>query len=282
MLVVIIIVLVVLLVKKQYGGDSSPSPSPDILAHTPLPHTPGHVSPAPSTPKTDPEISNTPETATPPSIGVYDYAKPVPQSAEVSKDSFSDAIFIGDSRMEDFGFYSGLAGKSKFYTHVGLTVNHLIQIGESKLTKFKIDGEDLTFEEAIRKNNDFSRVYIMLGYNELGWPYIDTFIKYYVDVINMIKSVQPKAEIYVECIIPVAREISGSGVDPETENNENIAIFNQAIQKMCEENKYYWLNVQEVLVDSEGYLPEGSASDGIHLKKEYCLVWYEYIATHVV
>lgn len=281
-LVIIIVFLAVLLIKKQHKADApQPSQSPDILVHTPSAdlntHTPGTSAPV------SPEPSDTADvTPTPMPQSEYDYSKPVPQGSEVSKDSFTDAIFIGDSRMEDFGFFSGLAGKAKFYTHIGLTVNHLVSDDESKLTRFKINGEELTFEEAIRKNSDFSRVYIMLGYNELGWPYIDSFIEYYVNVINMIKTVQPDADIYVECIIPVAREISGDGVDPETENNENIAKFNQAIQKMCEDNKYYYVNVQETLVDGEGYLPDGSASDGIHLKKEYCIKWYEYIATHCV
>ena len=51
---------------------------------------------------------------------------------------------------------------------------------------------------------------------------------------------------------------------------------------MCKEQKVYFLNVQEALVDSEGYLPDGAASDGIHMKKEYCMKWLDYIRRHVV
>ena len=143
-------------------------------------------------------------------------------------------------------------------------------------------GESLTLEETLRKYNDFSKVYIMLGYNELGWPYPEEFIKYYAKVLDIIKEANPAADIYVECVIPVARTITGSGDDPETENNENIARFNRYIREMCKEQKVYFLNVQEALVDSEGYLPDGAASDGIHMKKEYCIKWLDYIRCHVV
>ena len=163
-----------------------------------------------------------------------------------------------------------------------MTVNHLITDDLSKIIRFKVNGENLTLEEALRKYNSFTKVYIMLGYNELGWPDVAQFIKYYVKVFDLIKTVNPKAEIYVECIIPVARQITGYGVDPQTENNENIAVFNRAIQEMCEAQKVYYLNVQEALVDSEGYLPDGAASDGIHMKKDYCIKWLEYIRSHIV
>lgn len=184
--------------------------------------------------------------------------------------------------MEDFAAFSGLAKYATFYTHIGVTVNHLISENESEVIRFRVNGESLTLEETLRKYNDFSKVYIMLGYNELGWPYPEEFIKYYVKVLDIIKEANPASEIYVECVIPVARTITGSGVDPETENNENIARFNRYIREMCKEQKVYFLNVQEALVDSEGYLPDGAASDGIHMKKEYCIKWLDYIKCHVV
>ena len=41
--------------------------------------------------------------------------------------------------------------------------------------------------------------------------------------------------------------------------------------------KVKYLDVQTVLVNSEGYLPEEASSDGIHLGKSYCEKWLEYL-----
>ena len=279
-LLIVIVVLIFLLVQRQDKNNNAQPTASVQSAGTPTaePTPSPTVSPTPEpTPTTSDFASPSP---TPQSV--YDYSNPVPQSEPVELEFFEDAIFIGDSRMEDFATFSGLAKYATFYTHIGVTVNHLISENESEVIRFRVNGESLTLEETLRKYNDFSKVYIMLGYNELGWPYPEEFIKYYAKVLDIIKEANPAADIYVECVIPVARTITGSGVDPETENNENIARFNRYIREMCKEQKVYFLNVQEALVDSEGYLPDGAASDGIHMKKEYCIKWLDYIRCHVV
>lgn len=262
-----------------------PDPTPSVVSET--------VSPAPSVtaPKTaaatpTPAATAEPVTASPtprptPFTG-YHYPNQVAESAPVGWEYFEDAVFIGDSRMEDFALFTGMAKYARFYTHVGVSVNQILANDPERRTRFLVEGEKLTLEEALTKYDDFSKVYIMLGYNEVGWPYPSEFVKYYTAVLDLIRSIQPDVQIYVECVIPVARKISGSGVDPAYENNENIAIFNRYIYEMCEQENVCFLNVQEALADDEGYLPGGAASDGIHMGKEYCMKWLEYIKCHTV
>ncbi len=281
-LIAIIIFLIVSLVRRQNTispADPTDSvSSPTAADQTPTANPPTQSLEIPATPEVS---ASAPATPTPISPD-YNYRYPVPKSEFFDMDHFKNAVFIGDSRMEDFGLFTGMARYATFYTHVGLTINHIISDDSSKLTKFKVNGESLTLIEALSRYSNFDKIYIMLGYNELGWPYPETFIQYYVKLIDKIKAINPNAAIYIECIIPVARQISGSGVNPETENNYNIGIFNEHIKNMCAEQKVYYLNVQEAVVDSNGFLPDGAANDGIHLKKEYCLKWLEYIQTHVV
>ena len=175
-LLIVIVVLIFLLVKRQDKNNtaqptaSAQSPGTPTAEPTPSPT----VSPTPEpTPTTSDFASPSP---TPQSA--YDYSNPVPQSEPVELEFFEDAIFIGDSRMEDFAAFSGLAKYATFYTHIGVTVNHLISENESEVIRFRVNGESLTLEETLRKYNDFSKVYIMLGYNEIGWPYPELFIKY--------------------------------------------------------------------------------------------------------
>ena len=211
----------------------------------------------------------------------YTYGLPVPEKLPaVDELYFKDAIFIGDSRMEDFGLFTGVAKQATFYAETGLTINKLIEGDGSKLVKFKVDGEKLTLFEALAKKNDFNRGYVMMGYNELGWPGTAGFKQYYTRLLNEIRKVSPDAIIYVYCVIPVARKLVGA--DLSVENNTRIAEFNEVIKEICKEGQYHYLNVQEALVDSEGYLPDHASTDGIHPTKEYYIKWLEYTQSHTI
>ena len=70
--------------------------------------------------------------------GEYDYSAPVPESEQVAKSYFDDAVFIGDSRTEGFMLSAGLSNAT-FYSHKGITVNTVftepaIKMGNSKVS----------------------------------------------------------------------------------------------------------------------------------------------------
>lgn len=233
--------------------------------------------PTTATPTIVPTVA--PSTPTPPKE--YTFGWPVHEKLPaVDMNYFKDAIFIGDSRMEDFGLFTGTAKHGTFYTKIGLTLNKLIKSDESKLVKFNVDGEKLTLIEALKKNNSFKKAYVMMGYNELGWPGTASFKQYYLDLLNEIRSISPDAIIYVYCVIPVGRTLRDA--DITVENNTRIAEFNAVIREICAEGQFHYLNVQEVMVDSEGYLPDHASTDGIHPTTEYYLKWLEYTKSHTI
>ncbi len=49
---------------------------------------------------------------------------------------------------------------------------------------------------------------------------------------------------------------------------------------MAEEKQVYYLNVAEAVADDNGYLPEEASTDGVHLNKEYCAKWLDYLKSH--
>lgn len=131
----------------------------------------------------------------------YDYSKPVPESNMVENSYFDDAVFIGDSRTEGLILYTGLSNAIS-YTNKGLMV-------DTVFTKPVINknGEKLSVMDALRQTN-FSKVYIMLGINETGWPYNSVFIEKYGKIIDEIKTINPEAVIYVQEILPVTDKVS--------------------------------------------------------------------------
>lgn len=64
--------------------------------------------------------------------------------------------------------------------------------------------------------------------------------------------------------------------------NEKIAEYNALLQEMAKEKQVYFVAAAEAVTDGDGALPEDAAVDGIHLKKEYCVKWLEYLESHTV
>lgn len=193
---------------------------------------------------------------------------PAPSS---QPENFDGALFIGDSRTEGLENYNGLKG-AQYYAVKGLMVNTVY-------TKPAVesDGERVTVMQALQRNR-FSRVYVMLGVNELGWDNTDIFIKDYTKMIKDIKQYQPQAKIFLQSILPVSKKKSASD---KIYNNDKIASYNAEIEKIADNENVYYLKVNTAVSNGSGYLPEEASSDGIHLNQKYCKIWCDYLRTHI-
>ena len=176
--------------------------------------------------------------------------------------------FIGDSRTQGFIMYNGLKDVQD-YSYVGLMVDTAVS---KKFVKTS-NGEKITLLEDMKGKN-IKRVYIMLGVNELGWSYPQVFKSKYKELIKEIKKIKPDTQIYVQSIIPVTKSRDKSD---KYFNNTRIEQYNKLVKEVALEENVEYLNVQSALVNSEGYLPEETSPDGIHIGKSYCEKWLEYL-----
>ena len=186
-----------------------------------------------------------------------------------NKVKFDETVaFIGNSRTQGFIMYNGLT-KVQDYTYIGLMV-------DTAMTKEFVktgNGEKITLLQDM-KNKDIKKVYIMLGINELGWSYPSVFKLKYEELIDEIRKVKSDCNIYVQSIIPVTKSKDQSD---KIYNNTNVSKFNKLIKEVANEKNVKYLDVQSVLVNSEGYLPEDASTDGIHIGKRYCEKWLNYL-----
>lgn len=206
--------------------------------------------------------------------GGYDYLQPVPAAdVAVTDDYFEDAVFIGDSRTAGLQKFGG-PREATYYTANGLKVDTFFtkEFVETK------SGGKITVNEALQQQ-PFQKAYIMLGINELGWVYSDLFIKKYGEVIDAIRKSAPQAQIYVQSLLPVSKERS---LRDKIYNNANIAAYNALIQQMAAEKNLYYLDVAQCVADQEGNLAADASTDGIHLHKAYCDLWFDYLKRHYV
>lgn len=206
------------------------------------------------------------------STALYDFSKPVPVSDTVEDTYFDDAVFIGDSRTEGLILNTGLSNTTS-YVYKGLMVNTVF-------TKavIKKDGEKISVMDALKTTN-FSKVYIMLGINETGWAYSRVFQEKYGDIIDAIQEINPDALIYIQGIIPVSDKVSS---EHQYITNTKISEYNRLLQELAEEKQVYYIDTENAVISANGSLPEDAAYDGIHLVKEYCEKWLDYLKTHTI
>lgn len=220
-------------------------------------------------PPQQPDVPKLPET--PP----YDFSQPVPEGEPVDNSYFDNAAFVGDSRTDGFMLYSGIG------TGDNLSANGVSIFKLADRKSLVIDGEKYTALEALSLK-EYGKVYIALGVNELGYNNDKGYYNKFCAAIDEIRRVQPNAVIYIQGLIPVNEEqyLASTGHDYLT--NDHLRVYNQLMQQVAEEKQVAYVNVYEAFADETGSLPEEDSRDGVHLHKESCQRWLEYLKTHTV
>ena len=201
----------------------------------------------------------------------------VPVSQTVSLDYFNDALFIGDSITNGIGEYK-LLPNATVIAHTGINPSTILTSPVYNMSEKEGEEKYATLLDAA-KDVDAKKIYVMIGANGISWIGKESFIGYYTQIVERLKEDHPDAIIYVQSILPVTKERSDS--DP-TLSNLKIDDYNVSIQKMAEELNVYYLNVAEVIKDSNGALPyESSPHDGIHFGVSTYQKWFDYLMCHV-
>lgn len=259
------------------GAASAPIPEtpPPTVEPTPEP-TPTPTPVPTATPEPTPTPTPEPEYDYVTGLGepLYDYAcgVAVPESEAVEDDFFSDTVFLGDSRTQGFMMYSGLRGSSVL---AGRSINVVNIYSEPVISA----GNDtyVSIMQALTWKT-YSKIYIMLGINEIGFSY-EYFYELYSDLVDSVRKLQPDAEIYIESILPVSKAKSENG---GLYNNYRIRKFNEQLLQLCEDTGAHYIDTYSSMINEEGNLPDGASSDGVHLGKTYCVTWLDYLKTHTV
>lgn len=203
----------------------------------------------------------------------YDYSQPVPQSEQREDSWFDDSAVIGHSLMEGFEKFSGVDSSIHFFTHTGISA-----AGVADYSRFDLpNGGTGTLADGLEQK-DFSKVYIMLGVNEITASK-DTLKENMAAIIKNVRDSQPEGiPIYVLNIIPTTRQKS----DSSDFNQANVKRLNEALAELCEEQECYLVDLWSCFADEDGYLPDDISTDGIHLKAPQYRIMADDILCHTV
>ena len=190
----------------------------------------------------------------------------------VDDDYFSDALFVGDSRIDGLSRYVGpIDERADFYTKTALTIYNLKDGKTVKTGMGNISLWDLLEEKT------YGKIYLMVGLNEIGTGDAEYFKKAYAEVIDGIREREPDAIIFINGIIHVSAAKSAS--DPYF-NNPKINERNAAIASLADNKSIFYIDVNEAFDDGAGNLRADITFDEVHLKGSCYDPWYQYLLSH--
>lgn len=222
------------------------------------------------TPVTKAPETAAPKTQTPAPTAKVDTAsgKSVTKANESDMENFfSDSVFLGNSLTDGLHVAGGVKS-AKYLAATSLNVSDVFTrrfVRTTSGTKTAI--------EALR-DIKCSKIYIMFGINEVGWPYPKVYEERYITLIKKIKEIKPNATIYVQSMLPVSKRLTDSDSEYKL---SNMKKFNQAMENAAKKTKSIYVDVTGSVAGSDGYLPEDAAIDGMHMKREYNKRWISYL-----
>ncbi len=181
-------------------------------------------------------------------------------------ETFSDTLFIGDSRTVGLSEYGDL-GQAEVFANSGMSVFNLFQ-AQVTLKNGTKQGLD-----EVLSSNRYGSIYLMLGINELGYEE-QSILRQYRTVVEQIRARQPQATLILEANLHVTREKAAKSY---IYNNRKIDSLNEAIEAIAEETGCRYLNVNSLFDDENGNLAAGYSTDGSHILGKYYSVWVEWI-----
>lgn len=227
-----------------------------------------------ATPRPTPRPTPTPSPTPPP----YDYAVSAAESDAVEMEYFADAVFIGDSRTDGLRLYSGIYGTT-FFCYKGITVFDIMNRPDKKFVT--VDETKYTVLEALALQQ-YAKVYISLGVNELGYHNDEGYAETYAAFLEKVRELQPNAIIYLQNLAPVNPDKCKANKQPYWVTNEQVNAYNKIYAQLAVDQKIVLVDVASALSDETGILPAEGTVDGIHFTKTWYQKWLAYLTTHTV
>ena len=192
--------------------------------------------------------------------------EPPTEPITVDESWFDDALFIGDSRTQSMQAYAPL-GKAHYFCDTGMSVFHV------RYAKCSNESYRTTDLSGLLSQYTYGKVYIMLGINGMHRSH-DEILAEYQNLIDLIREKQPDTVIVLNGIMTVGRYKAASRAYYSI---DNIYSLNEKIAKLAVGDKMFYIDVNELVADEEGYLPDEMSKDGCHLYGKYYIDWSQWL-----
>ena len=222
----------------------------------------------------------------------YPYAQKTAgsQKAPGAYDAYQNALLIGDSLTTGIRSAAGITG-ADFFCENGLALRKVISGGgvadgtytityepdpenpEGEPVEKKIPNT-ITLKEQLQKKQ-YSRIFIILGINDVGYQSPKTFSQNYQTLLDQIRAAQPNAMIIAEEILPVTAARSSTD---RYFNNPSVDQHNAVIEEVARNNSILCVDGSWAVEDpATGALAAANSFDGLHMYGTVYKKWAQYV-----
>ena len=197
-----------------------------------------------------------------------------PQTARVDSAFFDDAVFVGDSVTLKLSYYaasSGKLGKAQFLTRGSYGVAHAVM--DTMLLTYQ--GKELAVEDAINATGA-TKVFLMMGMNDIGLYGIDATIENWDSLIKRIEAGCPNVTVYIQSMTPI-----WTGGEKGDLNNANMDIYNEKLETFAKNAGIDFIDVAPYMKDSTGGIATRYCSDEyVHVTDLGAAAWIRVLKAY--
>ena len=180
----------------------------------------------------------------------------------VDDDYFSDALFIGDSRIVGLSEY-GTIRNATYYAEIGISNAGLLSSGALP---------------GVLSARSYGKVYLCCGINNIGMG-ADTCFSVFEDILDLVRTYQPDAIVYVMSNVYVTPEYWS---EHPAFNNDEIRAYNYLLATLDDGDRTVFLNIAGLFESEAGFLDYEWTFDGIHLVADGYETWSYYLKNHAM
>ena len=189
-----------------------------------------------------------------------------PTFREVDENYFSDALFIGDARVDGLRLYAPFGGADYFCT-TDMTLTDCLE------EKVAVDGMGETTLLQLLSHRAYGKIYISLGINEMGYD-LDYLINQFDSIYNALREAKPDAVIYIMANLHVTK----SYADSETYfQSDRVDELNRRFSEYADGVHSFYIDENAVFDDTDGYLAEKYTGDDVHPLAKYYALWKDFL-----
>lgn len=168
---------------------------------------------------------------------------------------FRKDIFLGDSIMDELPYYHYIYAQSAV-TQIGLNLETALD----------------HVDEVVRRQPQ--RIFMLFGMNETNGAWeVERYENAYKSLISKIRKDLPEAKFYLFSTLPVDESKTAQNPDLKNLNNETIRAFNEATQRIAENDEgVEYIDLYEIKDLTSYHEP-----DGVHFQAPFGDSWLELV-----
>lgn len=193
------------------------------------------------------------------------------ESTDAGDEYQNSTAYLGDSVTMGLSFFKNHPAEMVIAKG---SINPLDAV-EKKLIELD-DGNFVNFPTALSKTGA-KRAVLTFGSNAISIMSEETFLKYYIKLLDAIEEACPDCDIIIQSITPLASTCTLKKLTNDLVNRSNLLLLVLAYSRDLK-----FLDTASQMKDSEGYmkLEFCSSDDGIHINEQGYGVWIGMLRTH--